>query len=271
MNFEKLWYSYQPHITALSLRILAVVIIYIGGKIALRIIDSILDRLFKKTKIDTTVTRFLRNLIHVAVNVFVFLAILSKLGIETTSFVAILGAATLAIGFALQGSLANFSAGVLIMLFRPFKVGDVIEASGQIGVVDTIGILVCELTSPDNRHIIIPNGKIMADTIINYTSLGTRRIDLVVGVSYGANLQKAQQVMLDELKKNPKILEEPEPVVALSELADSSLNFVVRPWVNVADYWTVRAEVLVAIKDRLDAEGIEIPFPQRDVHLHQVK
>jgi len=185
--------------------------------------------------------------------------------------VAILGAATLAVGFALQGSLANFSSGVLIMLFRPFKVGDVVEVGGKTGLVHTIGILVCELITPDNRKIIMPNGRIMGDTIMNFTAEPTRRIDLVVGVSYGADLKKAREVLLDELKKNKLVLAEPAPTVAVTELGDSSVDFFVRPWVNTADYWSVRSEVLEAVKHRLDAEGIEIPFPQRDVHLRGEK
>jgi len=269
MDFQHIWYTVQPHLVDIAFRLVAVIVIYIAAKIALRVLDSLLKKLFSHTKVDATIVRFLTNMVHVAVNVFVFLAILSKLGVETTSFVAILGAATLAVGFALQGSLANFSAGVLIMLFKPFKVGDFVEAGGKSGVVHSVGILVCELVTPDNRKILIPNGKIMGDTIINFSAEPQRRVDLTIGVSYGADLKKTQEVLMEEMKKNEKVLAEPAPTTAVTELADSSVNFFVRPWVNNADYWAVRSELLQAIKIRLDAEGIEIPFPQRDIHMRK--
>jgi len=271
MELQAFWDSVQPYVVDLGFRLLAVVIIFMAGKIGLKVIDKVLKKVFSRTSVEPTIVKFVQNLIHVAVNVFVFLAILGKLGIETTSVVAILGAATLAIGFALQGSLANFSAGVLIMLFRPFKVGEVVEIGGKTGLVQTIGILACELITFDNRKIIMPNGKIMGDTIMNYTAEPTRRIDLVVGVSYGSDLKRTRTVLLEELKKNPLVLEEPAPAVAVHELAESSVDFFVRPWVNTPDYWPVRAQVLEAVKLRLDAEGIEIPFPQRDVHLRSAK
>ncbi|MBU1242013.1 mechanosensitive ion channel [Myxococcota bacterium] len=267
MNIDSLWANVQPYLVDFGFRLIAVVIIYMAGKIGLGIIDKVLKKVFSHSKIEPTIVKFLQNMIHVAVNVFVFLAIMGKLGIETTSLVAILGAATLAVGFALQGSLANFSSGVLIMLFRPFKVGDFVEVGGKSGLVHTIGILACELTTPDNKRIIMPNGKIMGDTIMNFTAEATRRIDLVVGVSYGSDLKKTRAVILEELQKNKLVLAEPVPTVAVTELGESSVDFFVRPWVNTADYWTVRSEVLEAVKIRLDAEGIEIPFPQRDIHM----
>jgi len=267
MEVQQLWNSTQPYIVDFGFRLIAVAIILLAGKIGLKIIDKLLQQVFSRTQVEPTIVRFVRNLIHVAINVFVFLAVLGKLGIETTSIVAILGAATLAVGFALQGSLANFAAGVLILLFRPFKVEDVVEVGGKIGKVHAIGVLACEIVTVDNRKIIMPNAKIMGDTITNFTAEPIRRIDLVVGVSYGSDLKKVREVLLDELKKNGRVLKDPEPTVAVDALNESSVDFFVRPWVNTGDYWAVRSELLEAIKLRFDAEGIEIPFPQRDIHM----
>ena len=199
----------------------------------------------------------------------VVLAAISKLGIQTTGLIAILGAAGLAVGLALQGSLSNFAAGVLIIIFRPFKIGDVIDAGGALGVVEEIGILVTEMKSPDNKKIIVPNSGIMSGNITNITAKDTRRCDMTFGVGYGDDLDKTQNILMEMLKADERVLEDPAPMVVVSELGDSSVNFAVRPWVKKEDYWGVFFDMQKAVKQRFDKEGISIPFPQRDVHLFQ--
>ncbi|MBT8338761.1 MAG: mechanosensitive ion channel, partial [Desulfatitalea sp.] len=206
---------------------------------------------------------------YIGLLAFVVLAALSQLGIQTTSFIAVLGAAGLAVGLALQGSLSNFAAGFLMILFRPFSVGDYIEGGGVTGTVEEIQIFTTTLVTPDNKTVIIPNAKIMGDNIINWTVKGTRRVDLVVGIGYGDDIDKARQVIADVLAKDARVRKDPPPQIAVSEMADSSVNFVVRPWVSASDYWAVSFGVTEQIKKAFDDEGISIPFPQRDVHVYQ--
>jgi small conductance mechanosensitive channel len=188
---------------------------------------------------------------------------LGTLGVETTSFAAILAAAGLVIGLALQGSLANFAGGVLIMLFKPFKVGDTIQAQGELGTVKTIEIFTTKLKSPDNKEIIIPNGVLSNGNITNYTSHDTRRIDFTFGVGYDSNIKHTKELLMGQLTSHPKVLKNPAPIVSLNELADSSINFIARPWVETQDYWDVYFEINESIKEALDAAGIEIPYPHR--------
>jgi small conductance mechanosensitive channel len=207
------------------------------------------------------------NIAYIALLAFVVVAALGQLGIQTTSFIAILGAAGLAIGLALQGSLANFAAGFLMIIFRPFKVGDFIEGAGVAGVVEEIQVFTTTLKTGDNKIIIVPNAKLSGDNIINYSAQETRRVDMTVGVSYSADLSKVREVLLDIISKEARILPEPAPLVAVAELADSSVNFVVRVWTKTGDYWGVKFDMTETIKNRFDAEGIGIPFPQRDIHI----
>jgi small conductance mechanosensitive channel len=207
------------------------------------------------------------SIAYIALLAFVVVAALGQLGIQTTSFIAILGAAGLAIGLALQGSLANFAAGFLMIIFRPFKVGDFIEGAGVAGVVQAIQIFTTTLKTGDNKTIIIPNAKLSGDNIINYSAQETRRVDMTVGVAYDADLAKVKEVLNDILSKDERILSDPAPLVAVAELADSSVNLVARVWVNTADYWGVKFDATETIKNRFDAEGIGIPFPQRDIHI----
>jgi small conductance mechanosensitive channel len=225
----------------------------------------------EKREVDPTLTKFVTNLIYVALLTFVIVAALGMLGIQTTSFIAVLGAAGLAIGLALQGSLSNFAAGVLMIIFRPFKVGDLIEAAGVTGVVEEIQIFTTQLVTPDNKTIIIPNAQITGDTITNYTRKGTRRADMVIGIGYDDDIDKARTIISDVLSQDERILEAPATNIAVSELADSSVNFAVRPWVKVEDYWGVIFDATETIKKRFDAEGISIPYPQRDVHVYEHK
>lgn len=248
-------------------KVLAAIIIFLVGRWIARALKNLTERMMKKKEVDPTLITFVGDMTYVALLVFVIIAAVNQLGVQTTSFIAVIGAAGLAIGLALQGSLANFAAGFLLILFRPFKEGDFIKGAGVSGAVEKISIFVTELKSPDNKKIIIPNSKLTGDNIINYSANDTRRIDLVIGVSYGDDLQKVKQVLEDILSKDSRILKDPEPTIAVSELADSSVNFVVRPWVKTGDYWSVYFDTTENVKTRFDAEGINIPFPQRDVHL----
>ncbi len=196
---------------------------------------------------------------------------LDHLGLQTTSLLAIFGAAGLAVGLALKDSLSNFSSGVMLILFRPFKVGDFIEAAGTAGVVEEVRIFSTMIRSGDNRQIIIPNGQIYGGTIVNVSAKPTRRIDLVFGIGYGDDIKKAKQIIAEVIAADERILKDPAPGIALGELGDSSVDINVRPWVNTPDYWPVRADLLENVKLAFDANGISIPFPQRDVHLHEVK
>jgi small conductance mechanosensitive channel len=257
--------------TFYGLKIIAAVVIFIVGRWVAKILRNLIERMMSKAKVDETLVKFVGNLTYVALLVIVIIAALNQLGIQTTSFIAIIGAAGLAVGLALQGSLANFAAGVLMIIFRPFKVGDYVEGGGTAGTVETINIFTTHLISPDNKEIIVPNAKITGDNIVNYSAKDTRRLDLVFGVSYSDDLQKVKNVLLDILKADSRILQNPAPTIGVLELADSSVNLAVRPWVKGSDYWPIFFDLKEKIKERFDAESISIPFPQQDVHLYQLK
>jgi small conductance mechanosensitive channel len=224
-----------------------------------------------KNKLDTTIVGFAKNLLYISLLTFIVLAALGQLGIQTTSFMAVLGAAGLAVGLALQGSLANFAAGVLMIIFRPFSVGDFIEGAGVAGTVEEIQIFTTRLNTPDNKVIIVPNAKLTADNITNYSAKDTRRVDLVAGIGYEDDIDKTKAILTDLLAADERVLSDPAPTIGVVELADSSVNIVVRPWVKSADYWKVYFELTEQIKKRFDAEGISIPFPQRDIHVYEHK
>lgn len=250
-----------------GLKLLGAIAVFIIGKIIAKWLSQLVARAMSRTSVEKTLIKFLSNLVNIALMAFVIIAALGVMGIETASFAVVLGAAGLAIGLALQGSLSNFAAGVLMMIFKPFKVGDFIEAGGAMGSVTEIQIFNTILNSPDNIRIIVPNAQVTGGNIKNYTANGTRRVDLVVGVSYEDDLKKAKDVIEKVLGRDKRILSEPAWTVAVSELADSSVNFVVRPWVNAADYWDVYFDLTTNIKLALDDSGISIPYPQRDVHV----
>jgi small conductance mechanosensitive channel len=220
-------------------------------------------------EVDPTLVSFASNLVNMILLVIVVIAAIGALGVQTTSFIAILGAAGLAVGLALQGSLSNFASGVLIIIFRPYKVGDWIEGAGVAGSVVSVQILTTILKTGDNKQIVVPNSKIMGDIITNYSANDTRRVDMVIGVSYDDDLDKTRSVLEELIAAEERILDDPAPTIAVSELGDSSVNFVVRPWVNTADYWGVMFDLTEAIKKRFDKEGISFPFPQQDVHLYK--
>ena len=254
-------------VTVYGLKVVAAIAIFIAGRFVAGSVRKLLRKLMKRRKADKTLTGFVVNLTYYLLLAFVIVATLGQLGIQTASFVAMLGAAGLAVGLALQGSLANFASGVLMLIFRPFKVGDYIDAGGTSGFVEQISIFTTHLRSHDNRKIIVPNAKITSDSIVNYTAKEMRRIDLVAGVSYDDDLDRTRQVLEEVLSADERILSDPAPMVGVLELADSSVNFAVRPWVKTEDYWPVYFATQEAIKKRLDAAGISIPFPQTDVHL----
>lgn len=242
--------------------IFAIVILIIGlwfTKKAVKISQKIME----KRGVDETLQKFLGDLMSWVLKILVFITAISQVGVETTSFIAILGAAGLAIGLALQGSLANFAGGALIMIFKPFKVGDLIEAQGEIGVVKEIQIFVTKIISPGNKLVIVPNGTLSNGNIKNYTELGMLRVDLTFGVSYDADIKKTKEVLMEVLTSNKKVLLDPAPSVMVSELADSSVNFAVRPWATPADYWDVHFATIEATKYALDKAGIEIPYPHQ--------
>jgi len=256
----------QDLIIHYAMNILFAIATLIIGFIAARIIAGGFAKVLTKRKLDSTIIDFVSNMVRYAIVAFVVVAALGRIGVETTSFVAIIGAAGLAVGLALQGSLSNFASGVLIIALRPFKAGEYIEAAGTAGVVESVQIFSTTLTTADNKYVVVPNSSILSGNIVNYSRKATRRIDLVIGVSYSADLAKTKAVLEAVLAANEKVLPTPAPQVAVAELADSSVNLVVRPWVNGGDYWPVRFELMEAIKNGLDEAGIEIPFPQLDVH-----
>ena len=250
-----------------GVKILAAIATFVVGRIIVRILMSGVNRIMEKTEFDELLERFVATIIRALLNIFVILATLQVLGFELTSVIAVLGAASLAVGLALQGSLSNFAAGVLIIMFRPYRNGDYIEAAGEGGSVEEVTMFNTILCTPDNRKIILPNSNVTSGSIINYSSHPTRRIDLTIGVGYGDDLKKTTQVLEDIIAADERILADPAPTVAVAELADSSVNFVVRPWVKTSDYWPTRFDLTQRIKERLDEEGISIPFPQRDLHI----
>ncbi|MAU80145.1 MAG: mechanosensitive ion channel protein [Gammaproteobacteria bacterium] len=246
--------------------VLALAILIIGRFIA-RHVSARVGSAVEKSNDDVTLGKFVASLTYVALMAFIIIAAMGQLGIETASLVAILAAAGLAIGLALQGSLANFASGVMLIIFRPLKVGDFVEAGGATGTVREIGIFTSILSSPDNKKIYVPNANLTGANIINYSAFGTRRIDLVAGVSYGDSLDLVKATLEQILAEDDRILTDPAPTIAVLELADSSVNFAVRPWVKEEDYWDVRFDTQEKIKQRFDEKGISIPFPQQDVHL----
>jgi small conductance mechanosensitive channel len=244
-------------------------LIFFIGKWIVNIITNTIRKLMNKNDVDPTLTSFVTNLARMTLLVFVVIAAIDQLGIQSAQFIAVLGAAGLAVGLALQGSLSNFAAGVLIVLFRPYKVGDWVEAAGISGAVERVEILTTILKTGDNKRVIVPNSQIMDAIITNYSANETRRVDMTVGVSYSDDLDKVRRTLEELIEADDRILDDPPCTIAVGELADSSVNFVVRPWVRTADYWGVKFDFTEAVKKRFDQEGISIPFPQQDIHVHQ--
>jgi small conductance mechanosensitive channel len=269
-DWAEVWTMIQTTGVDLGINLVTAVVIFFVGKWIVNLFVKGLMKAMQKGDMDITLRRFVANLARMLLMLFVIIAAIHQLGIQTASLIALLGAAGLAVGLALQGSLSNFAAGVLIVLFRPYKVGDWIEGGGVSGSVEEVQILTTVLKTGDNKRVIIPYSQIMGTTITNYSANETRRVDLVVGVSYSDDLDKVRKELEGLVTADDRILDDPAVTIAVSELADSSVNFVLRPWVKTADYWGVYFDLTEAIKKRFDEVGISIPFPQQDVHIHNV-
>jgi small conductance mechanosensitive channel len=269
VDIDSLLATLQNLATLYGLKILAAIFIFVIGRWIAKMIKKFLGKTMTRSGVDATIIPFVLDLSYVALLIMVIVASLGALGIQTTSLIAVLGAAGLAVGLALQGSLSNFAAGVLIVTFRPIRVGDYFEGAGTAGTVEHIQIFSTTARTPDNKVIIIPNGKLLSDNIVNYSMKEIRRVDMTVGVSYADPIDKVKEVLADILAKESRILQDPSPIIGLIQLADSSVNFAVRPWVKTEDYWAVYFDLHETIKKRFDAEGISIPFPQQDIHVYK--
>ncbi|MFU8783483.1 mechanosensitive ion channel domain-containing protein [Aliidiomarina sp.] len=252
-------------------KLLVAVGILVAGMVIARILTNTMTKRLDKSKIDNAVVSFMAGIIRTIIIIAALLMALSHIGVQTTSFIAILGAAGLAIGLALQGSLSNFASGVLIMIYRPFKSGDYVEAGGVAGSVQRIELFTTVLKTPDNKTVVVPNSKITGSEITNYSQEPIRRVDMVIGVSYSADLKKTKEVLMQVITSDERTLQDPAPRVAVTALNDSSVDFIVRPWVNSGDYWPMYWDSMERIKNALDENDIGIPFPQMDVHLHHPK
>lgn len=250
-----------------GLKVLGAILVLIVGRIVASSVRKLVHRGSVRANLDATIVPFLSGLAYYVVLAIVFVAALGMVGIQTASLLAVFGAAGLAVGLALQGTLSNFAAGVMLLLFRPFRVGDYIEAAGTAGTVASVGLFVTTLNTPDNVQILVPNSGVWGDTIKNYAANDTRRNDITVGIAYDNDIGKAIEIVRDVLGADARVLEDPAPLIAVAELADSSVNLVVRPWCKKEDYWGLRFDLIRGFKEALEAGGLSIPFPQRDVHL----
>jgi small conductance mechanosensitive channel len=271
MDLSKLIAKVYELLTVYGLRVIAALVIFVLGRWVALGVAKIIKRVLIKSKVDETLVSFVRNLCYVALLAFVVIAALNQLGIQTASLIAVLGAAGLAIGLALQGSLGNFAAGVLMVIFKPFKVGDYIEGAGTAGIVEHIEIFTTQLKTPDNKTVIVPNAKLTGDNITNFTVKGTRRVDFVFGIGYGDDIDKARGIIQEIIDQDERVMKEPEPTIVVSELADSSVNLTVRAWTSANDYWSFYFDTIEKVKKQFDAQEVSIPFPQRDVHLYEHK
>lgn len=269
VDWAAMYAEFQTLGVGFGIKIIAAIAIFYVGRMVARLVTRGIRKLMTSQEVDKILESFVSNLIYWALMAFVIIAAISQIGVQTSSLIALIGAAGLAVGLALQGSLANFAAGVLIVMFRPYRVGDFVEAAGIAGSVVQVQILTTLLKTPDNKDIIVPNSQIMSGIITNYSANDTRRVDLVIGISYDDDIDQARDTIQKLVDADDRILKDPACVIAVSELADSSVNFVVRPWTRTTDYWPVRFDLTEAIKKRFDKENITIPYPQRDVHVHQ--
>ncbi len=263
-----LWNQLSDLLSSFGISLFIALSILIIGRQVVKILIKVISTALERSNTEDTVRIFVTNLLNTLLMIVVFIAAINQLGIQTTSIIAVLGAAGLAIGLALQGSLSNFAAGILIVIYRPYKVGDYIQADNHLGTVDDIQIFSTVLKTPDNKLVIVPNGSIMNGSIVNFSNQDKRRVDIIASCSYEDDIDKVKSVLADILSKDERILNEPKPRIAVSELADSSVNFIVRPWVKNSDYIDVYYSLLEEIKKRFDREGIAIPYPQTDVHIH---
>jgi len=268
---ENVWGHAEALVAAWGLKVLAALVIIILGRWTAKLCRNGLRRVLEKADTDPTLVGFFTSGAHVALMVVVELAALNQLGVQTTSFIAIIGAAGLAVALAFQGSLSNLSAGVMLIVFRPMKPGDFVEAAGSTGIIESIEIFTTVMRTGDNIVIYVPNAKIIGDTITNYSVKDSRRIDLVIGVGYDDDLSRVKATLQRVLEEDNRVHADPAPAIGVSELGESAVKLVVRPWVNTADYARTRRDLLERIKIEFDAAGIRLPYPQRDVHVHEVK
>lgn len=252
-----------------GIKLFVAIVIFVVGRIVARMISSTIRKVLARQEVDKILETFVSNLAYWVMMTFVIIASINQLGIQTTSLIAVMGAAGLAIGLALQGSLSNFASGVLIVLFRPYRVGDFVEAAGVSGSVENVQILTTVLKTADNKKIIVPNSQIMNSIITNYSANDTRRVDLTVGVSYDDDLDKVRKTLTEIIAADDRVLQDPPCQIAVKELGDSSVNFTVRPWAKTSDYWGLYFDLTETIKKRFDQEGISFPFPQQDVHVYK--
>jgi small conductance mechanosensitive channel len=267
-NMQRALDTLSELVSIWGVRVVLALVVLVVGMMAAKWLRATLRKTLTRANVDATLAPFLSGIAYYLAVTLVVVAVLGQFGVQTTSFIAVLGAAGFAVGLALQGTLGNFSAGVMVLVFRPFKVGDFIDAGGTAGTVQEIGLFSTVLHSADNVRIIVPNGQVYGQTIKNFSFNDNRRNDLVVGVSYTDDLNKAREVIERVLSNDPRVLSDPAPTVAVSELADSSVNFVVRPWCKKEDYWPLRFDLNKALKEQLEVAGCSIPFPQQDVHMH---
>ncbi len=268
-NFQKIIDQAWSMVLEYGPKLVLAIITLIIGLWVIKYLVKLADKGLKIGTGDDTLGPFLKNLISYVLKILLFLSVASMIGIETTSFIAIFSAATLAIGLALQGSLSNLAGGVMLLIFRPYKVGDLVEAEGHLGNVKAIHIFNTVLVNPESKTIIIPNGSVAGNSIINYTTEGKLRVNLIAGISYDSDIKKAKEVLMSVMENDPMVLKDPAPFVGVNELADSAVNFAVRPWATVEDYWAVYFGINEKIKLALDEAGITIPFPQVDVHIEK--
>ncbi len=267
INIDKIIETLTYWVTTYSVKILAAILIFFIGKWLAGKLSRLTTKLLEKNKVDATLINFLENIIYYTLLIVVLIAVAGQLGINTTSFLTIVGAAGLAIGLALKDSLSNFASGVMLIMFRPFSVGDFVKTGGVSGTVVSIALFNTILNTPDNQKVIVPNSAITSNVITNVTANDTRRVDLVIGIGYDDDIKKAKEVLQKVLNEEERVLDTPEANIAVSELADSSVNFVVRPWVKTSEYWNVYFGLTEKIKIAFDKEGISIPYPQQDVHM----
>lgn len=266
MDFELLMSEYA---VPWAIKLVTAILIFVIGRMVIKFVIKLVKKLLHKSSMDEMLIDFVGSILNAVLLLFVIIAALNQLGVDTTSLVALIAAAGLAIGLALQGSMQNFAAGVMILVFKPFKLGDFIEAGGVNGVVEKIQIFSTLMRTGDNKEVIVPNGAIYSGAITNFSARDTRRVDMVFGIGYDDDIRLAKSILEKLVSEDSRILPEPAPVIALSELADSSVNFVVRPWVNSGDYWGVMWDMNEKVKLAFDEAGISIPYPQMDVHLHK--
>ena len=261
---------FDTYVVPWGISIVTALLLFVIGRWLTKLLTKGAERLMRRAQLDEMLIGFLSNILYTAMLLVVVIAALEQLGVKTTSLLALFATAGLAVGLALKDQLSNFAAGVMLIIFKPFKEGDFIEAGGVSGVVEQIRIFNTRMRTGDNRELTVPNAQIFSGTITNVSARDTRRIDLVIGIGYQDNIQKAKEVLQEILGEEGRVLKEPLPVILVAELGESSVDLAVRPWVNSGDYWAVRSDLLQAINTRFDEEGLSIPFPQRDLHLYNV-